>query len=280
MLKPGASVEFDGVVLKYQSHMEPVLNSISFKIAAGERIGIVGRSGSGKSTLMVALMRLVELSKGRIYIESHDIGQLGLRFLRTLVTVIPQEPVMFSGSLRTNLDPLGTYSDEQLVSSCSRSGLKQARPSLGLEDLVQEAGANFSPGEQQLVCMARALLCRNPVMLFDEATASLDVESDAFLQRVLRTEFRGATILTVAHRLDTICDYDRILTMSAGKVAEFDKPSALLSRGGIFANLAKEAGLTLAKSSGAVELGDIRPSLCSSSCMAGLFGVSTSKHSL
>eukprot|EP00931_Biecheleriopsis_adriatica_P003934 TRINITY_DN105681_c0_g1_i1.p1 TRINITY_DN105681_c0_g1~~TRINITY_DN105681_c0_g1_i1.p1 ORF type:complete len:1256 (+),score=180.53 TRINITY_DN105681_c0_g1_i1:27-3794(+) len=240
----GADVVFKDVVLRYQAHLEPALNNVSFAIAAGERVGIVGRSGSGKSTLLVTLVRIVEPCSGQILIGPHDALKVGLRFLRSLVTVIPQEPVMFSGSLRWNLDPKETCSEDELKEACKSTGLLQVRPDLSLDDAVSEGGVNFSVGERQLVCMARALLRRNPVMLFDEATANIDVENDARLQRVLRDDFRGATLLTVAHRLHTIKDSDRILTMSNGKVAEFDTPLALLESNGTFAALAREAGIT------------------------------------
>mmetsp|Transcript_62247 Transcript_62247/g.181829 ORF Transcript_62247/g.181829 Transcript_62247/m.181829 type:complete len:1259 (+) Transcript_62247:40-3816(+) len=239
----GAEVVFQDVVVRYQPNLAPALNSISFSVAAGERVGIVGRTGSGKSTLLVTLVRIVEPCSGKITVGPYDVLSLGLRFLRTLITVIPQEPVMFSGSLQWNLDPEGSCSIEALEGACRSSGLFQVRPDLGLSATVTEGGANFSVGERQLLCMARALLRRNPVMLFDEATANIDVENDARLQRVLREEFRGATILTVAHRLHTIIDSDRIMMLSGGRVAEFDEPSMLLGQNGAFASLAKEAGL-------------------------------------
>eukprot|EP00927_Polykrikos_kofoidii_P050638 TRINITY_DN44529_c0_g1_i1.p1 TRINITY_DN44529_c0_g1~~TRINITY_DN44529_c0_g1_i1.p1 ORF type:complete len:1236 (-),score=232.53 TRINITY_DN44529_c0_g1_i1:190-3897(-) len=240
----GAAVVFESLKLKYQPDLPPSLRGVSFEIQSGERVGIVGRSGSGKSTLFVALLRLVEPSEGRIFVGGRDISAMGLQHLRSLITVIPQDPVMFGGHVRGNLDPTSAHSDEALQRSCKSTGLPNLRPSFSLEELVQEGGSNFSVGERQLLCMARALLRRNPVMLFDEATASMDVESDARLQAVLRRDFAESTILTVAHRIGTIVDYDRILALSCGVVAEFASPKELMATpGGTFYGLAKEAGL-------------------------------------
>uniref|UniRef100_A0A7S1S6A7 Uncharacterized protein n=1 Tax=Alexandrium catenella TaxID=2925 RepID=A0A7S1S6A7_ALECA len=246
MPKPGAAVVFKDVVFRYRPHLDPALNGVSFAIAPGEHVGIVGRSGSGKSTLLTALLRLVEISSGEILIGPYKAEDLGLRLLRQIVTIIPQDPVMFSGSVRWNLDPASSFNDEAIRLASSRCGIVDMRPTFSLEEEVKENGSNFSVGERQLMCFARALLRCNPVMLFDEATASIDVENDARLQRVLREDFKGCTILTVAHRLGTIADSDRILALSKGHVAEFDTPSALMRRKqGIFAGLAREAGLVL-----------------------------------
>jgi len=244
--KPGASVAFDDVFLKYQEHMDPALCGVTFTVEAGERVGIVGRSGSGKSTVLLALMRLVEPCQGTIKVAGIDVASMGLRMLRSTVTVIPQDPVMFSGELQKNLDPTGVYVEESVAAACARAGLKEMRETFSLTEIVQENGSNFSHGERQLVCMARALLCRNPVMLFDEATASVDVENDARLQTVLREDFPGSTIITVAHRLNTIIDYDRIMALSCGQVVEFAPPAELMRlKDGVFAGLAREAGLLL-----------------------------------
>ncbi|CAK0812565.1 unnamed protein product, partial [Prorocentrum cordatum] len=201
--RPGAALEFRDVVLRYQAHLEPALRGVSFAVGAGERVGIVGRSGSGKSTLLTALLRIVEPCAGSITIGSVDISTLGLRKLRQLVTIIPQDPVLFSGTVRWNMDPTGRQADEEVQLACERAGIASMRPTFGLDEKVEEGGNNFSIGERQLLCMARALLRCGAVMLFDEATASVDVENDARLQQVLREDFRGATILTVAHRIGT-----------------------------------------------------------------------------
>lgn len=241
----GISMTFEKVILRYRPHLEPSLHGISFQVNAGERIGIVGRSGSGKSTLFVAILRLVEPCSGRILMGGIDASKMGLHLLRSTITVIPQDPVMFAGSLRWNIDPTCSYGNKDVESACDSSGVLEMRTPFSLTEEVKEYGQNFSVGERQLVCMARALLRRNPVMLFDEATASMDVESDARLQSVLRKDCKGATILTVAHRVGTIIDYDRILSLSSGKVAELDTPTNLFANsGGIFASLAHEAGIS------------------------------------
>eukprot|EP00929_Paragymnodinium_shiwhaense_P018512 TRINITY_DN12931_c0_g1_i5.p1 TRINITY_DN12931_c0_g1~~TRINITY_DN12931_c0_g1_i5.p1 ORF type:complete len:1264 (+),score=309.55 TRINITY_DN12931_c0_g1_i5:146-3937(+) len=243
----GASVVFQELVLRYQPHLEPSLKSVSFEVEAGQRLGVVGRSGSGKSTLFAALLRLVEPDAGRILVAGQETAKMGLMHLRSLLTIIPQDPVMFSGSLRWNLDPTHQYSDNDVAQACEAIGLSSMRSTFSLLEEVKESGSNFSLGERQLLCMARAMLRRNPVMLLDEATASMDVESDARLQKVLRNDMRSCTVITVAHRLGTIMDYDRILAMSFGEVAEYGSPRELLDPTrpgpGIFRSLAREAGL-------------------------------------
>jgi ABC-type multidrug transport system fused ATPase/permease subunit len=191
------------------------------------------------------MLRLVEPCGGRILVGGKDTSEMGLRLLRSTITIIPQDPVMFAGTLRWNIDPTFSYGDKEVESACASSGIQEVRSNFSLAEEVKEYGQNFSVGERQLVCMARALLRHNLVMLFDEATASMDVESDARLQKVLREDLQGATILTVAHRLGTIIDYDRILSLHKGEVAELDTPANLFARpGGIFASLAHEAGIT------------------------------------
>lgn len=185
------------------------------------------RTGAGKSSLLTVILRLVELEKGSVSIDGVDLGTIGLHALRSRVAVIAQDPVLFSGTVRSNLDPFKLFSDQQLWDSLRRTKLASAVTSL--EDVVSENGANYSVGQRQLLCISRALLSRAKIIIMDEATAAVDVETDAAIQRSIREEFEEATCLTVAHRINTIMDSDRILVMEAGRVAEFDSPANLLS---------------------------------------------------
>jgi ATP-binding cassette subfamily C (CFTR/MRP) protein 1 len=238
-------VEFRDVVLRYRDNLDPVLKGISFIVEGGRKVGVVGRTGAGKSSLMVALFRMVELSEGQILIDGVDIAQLGLHDLRSKLTIIPQQPVLFSGTVRVNLDPLKKYSDDDLWNVLEFVGLTDLirnRPDQ-LDAVVEEGGKNFSAGERQLFCMARALVKRSRVIVLDEATADIDTETDMRIQRVIRERFTESTVITIAHRLNTIIDSDRILVMKDGRVAEFDTPAALLDQeGSIFASLVSDYG--------------------------------------
>ena len=196
--------------------------------------------GAGKSTLMAALMRLVELDGGKIVMDGVDTSKLGLRRLRSSIAVIPQDPVLFSGTVGTNLDPFDNYTEGELLDVLERVGLwnsdgPSAVSSVG--DKVLQDGSNFSVGQRQLLVIARALLDGAGVVICDEATAAIDAEADQRIQKVLRTDFAKATTLTVAHRLNTIMDSTHILCMADGKAVEFDTPSKLLQKGGFFKDL-------------------------------------------
>jgi len=216
-----------------------VLHGVNFSVHAGAKLGIVGRTGSGKSSLAVALFRLVEPCGGSVVIDGVDCAAVPLPLLRGRLSIIPQEPVLFSASLRRNVDPFGQHSDEAL-----RAALARVR--LGDRDLdmeVAEGGANLSVGERQLLCIARAFLRRSSVILFDEATASVDAATDAFLQGAIRELFASATVLTIAHRLATVADADAVLVMDAGVVAEYGPPAQLLARpGGAFRRMVDTLG--------------------------------------
>jgi ATP-binding cassette, subfamily C (CFTR/MRP), member 1 len=202
---------------------------------------------------MVALLRIVELSEGSILIDGQDISQVGLAKLRESIAVIPQDPVLFSGTVRSNLDPFDEYPDDTVFSTLERVGLmvkytsSNSLTSMGqgcvrsLSDLVIEGGLNFSVGQRQLLVIARALLCGARIVIMDEATAAVDAETDSMIQKVIRTEFAGSTCITVAHRLNTIMDSDFVLVMSDGKAQEFDTPGALLRKGGMFRDLVEAA---------------------------------------
>uniref|UniRef100_A0A669BFM6 ATP-binding cassette sub-family C member 5 n=1 Tax=Oreochromis niloticus TaxID=8128 RepID=A0A669BFM6_ORENI len=219
------------VEMRYQENLPLVLNKISCTIRPKEKVGIIGRTGSGKSSLGVALFRLVECSGGSILIDGVDISDIGLADLRSKLSIIPQDPVLFSGTVRSNLDPFNQYSEEKIWDALERSHMKEcvSQLPLKLESEVVENGENFSVGERQLLCVARALLRRCKVLILDEATAAMDAETDALIQETIRSSFHHCTTLTIAHRLHTVLASDRIMVLNQGQVVEFDEPSKLLA---------------------------------------------------
>ena len=206
-------------------------------------------TGAGKSTIAVALFRLVEIESGKIMLDGQDITRLGLEDVRGRkngMSIIPQDPVLFSGSLRECLDPWGVSTDEQILEALQmvKVGNVENRGMASLEDYVEEGGRNYSVGERQLLCLARAVLSEPKVLVLDEATASVDGDTDAFIQEMIRTRFKGTTLLTVAHRLNTIMDYDVILAMDGGIVGEFGRPADLLKdENGLFSTLVDSTGI-------------------------------------
>jgi ABC-type multidrug transport system fused ATPase/permease subunit len=230
------ALAFDNVRLRYRSG-PLVLNDLSFSVAGGSSVGVCGRTGAGKSSLITALFRIVELERGVITIDGVDIAGLGLAKLRSSLAIIPQDPVIFSGTLRTNLDPAGAYPDAELHRVLLLVRLKPlvARLANGIEEPLDDMGSSLSQGERQLVCFARALLRSARVLVLDEATSGVDIETDALIQKVLRDESSAAkkgrpTIVTIAHRLQTIIDYDSILVLGSGQVLEHGSPQALLQK--------------------------------------------------
>ena len=228
-------IEMKNAKLRYRDG-PLVMKGVNLSVNPHEKIGIVGRTGAGKSTMMIALFRITDLCEGSIEIDGIDLAKLGLEDVRRALCIIPQDPVLFSASVRFNIDPFNEATDEDIWSVLEQVELKDVIDNMPrkLDDDVQEGGTNFSVGERQLICMARALLKKPKILIMDEATASLDNETDSFLQQMIRKQFANCTTLTIAHRLNTIMDADRVCVMDAGLVAEYDTPSNLLHKDGIF----------------------------------------------
>ncbi|XP_046664349.1 multidrug resistance-associated protein 1-like isoform X2 [Homalodisca vitripennis] len=240
------TVEFKDFQVRYRAGLELVLRGVSFVIKGQEKIGIVGRTGAGKSSLTLSLFRILEAAGGHIYIDGLDISKIGLGDLRSRLTIIPQDPVLFSGSLRMNLDPFEMYNDSDLwhALDLAHLGLFIRSQPQKLFHTISEGGDNLSVGQRQLVCLARALLRKTQILILDEATAAIDLETDDLIQQTIREEYKDCTVLTIAHRLNTIIDSDRVIVLDEGKVKEFDSPSNLLKRPtSIFHGMAKHAGL-------------------------------------
>ncbi|KAF2534155.1 hypothetical protein F2Q70_00030476 [Brassica cretica] len=226
------SIKFEDVYLRYRTGLPPVLHGLSFSVSPSEKVGVVGRTGAGKSSMLNALFRIVEVEKGRIMIDDYDVAKFGLMDLRRVLSIIPQSPVLFSGTVRFNIDPFSEHNDADLWEALQRAHIKDviARNPFGLDAEVSEGGENFSVGQRQLLSLARALLRRSKILVLDEATASVDVRTDSLIQKTIREEFKSCTMLVIAHRLNTIIDCDKILVLSSGQVLEYDSPQELLSR--------------------------------------------------
>ncbi|NWI64440.1 MRP7 protein, partial [Todus mexicanus] len=226
-------VEFQQVVLAYRAGLPNALDGVSFSVYPGEKVGIVGRTGSGKSTLFLALFRMLELKSGRILLDGVDSQLVGLKELRSRLAIIPQDPFLFSGSIRENLDPQGKRTDAELQEVLEQCHLWHVVTQMGgLDSKLGERGKSLSLGQRQLLCLARALLTQAKVLCIDEATASVDQKTDQLLQQTIRQRFADKTVLTIAHRLNTILDSDRVLVMQAGRVAEMDSPARLSQKDG------------------------------------------------
>ncbi|KAJ8363882.1 hypothetical protein SKAU_G00127130 [Synaphobranchus kaupii] len=239
------TIEFHDYGLQYRKGLEWALKGISLQIQEREKVGIVGRTGAGKSSLALGIFRILEAAKGDIYIDGINIAEIGLHDLRSRITIIPQDPVLFSGSLRMNLDPFDAYSDEEVWGVLELAHLKNFVS--GLPDKLNyecsEGGENLSLGQRQLVCLARALLRKTKILVLDEATAAVDLETDNLIQSTIRSQFEDCTVLTIAHRLNTIMDYTRVIVMDKGHITEMDTPSNLITQRGHFYRMCREAGL-------------------------------------
>ncbi|KAM4554977.1 ATP-binding cassette sub-family C member 5 isoform 2-T2 [Odontesthes bonariensis] len=224
-------ITFQDVSMCYRHELPLVLKSLSFTILPEETIGIVGRTGSGKSSLAVALFRLVELSRGSIIIDGINIAQIGLDDLRSKLAIIPQEPVLFIGTVRSNLDPWDHYSDLQIWEALEKTHIKEMVSQLphSLHSEVTENGENFSVGERQLLCVTRALLRNSKILILDEATSAIDTETDRLIQETIRCAFGSCTTLIIAHRLNTVMSCSRVMVLDNGQILEFDSPAALLA---------------------------------------------------
>lgn len=270
-------VELRDVWLRYRPNLPNVLKGVTFRVRGGEKVGIVGRTGAGKSSILTVLLRLSEATQGSVLIDGIDVGQIGLENLRRSIAILPQEPLLFSGTLRSNLDPFGRFDDARLWDAMHRSYLTAASTAsqpgtgavtplvddngqplptekqptqsraltrLNLDSIIDEEGANLSVGQRSLVSLARALVKDSKIILLDEATASVDLETDAKIQRTIRTEFADRTLLCIAHRLSTIIGYDKICVMDDGKVAEFDTPLRLFDDvNSIFRGMCDRSGI-------------------------------------
>uniref|UniRef100_A0A151UIF5 ABC-type xenobiotic transporter n=1 Tax=Cajanus cajan TaxID=3821 RepID=A0A151UIF5_CAJCA len=239
-------VELNDLQIRYRPDGPLILHGITCTFKAGHKIGIVGRTGSGKSTLIAALFRLVEPAGGKIVVDGIDITSIGLHDLRSRFGVIPQDPTLFNGTVRFNLDPLSQHSDQDIWEVLGKCQLREAiqEKEEGLNSSVVEDGSNWSMGQRQLFCLGRALLRRSRILVLDEATASIDNATDLILQKTIRTEFADCTVITVAHRIPTVMDCTMVLSISDGKLVEYDEPMSLMkNEGSLFKQLVNESGL-------------------------------------
>jgi ABC-type multidrug transport system fused ATPase/permease subunit len=252
---------FDNVEMRYRPELPLVLRGLTMHVRGGERIGIVGRTGAGKSSIMSTLFRLVEISGGSITIDGLNISTIGLYDLRSRLAIIPQDPTLFRGTVRSNLDPFNEHTDLELWSALRQADLVSADAKMEdrgadasrihLDSIVEEDGLNFSLGQRQLMALARALVRGSQIIVCDEATSSVDMETDDKIQNTIATAFRGKTLLCIAHRLRTIVGYDRICVMDAGGIAELDSPLELWKKGGIFRGMCDRSGIRLEDINGA-----------------------------
>ncbi|KAL1964629.1 hypothetical protein VTN77DRAFT_6803 [Rasamsonia byssochlamydoides] len=260
-------IEFTDVQMRYRAGLPLVLRGLNMDIRGGERIGIVGRTGAGKSSIMSALFRITELSGGSIKIDGVDIATVGLHDLRSRLAIIPQDPTLFRGTVRSNLDPFNEHTDLELWDALRKADLvgqepgeedadagdtktaaggeksQQSATRIQLDTPVEEEGLNFSLGQRQLMALARALVRDSRIIVCDEATSSVDFETDRKIQRTMATGFKGKTVLCIAHRLRTIITYDRICVMDQGQIAEMDTPLNLWEKGGIFRGMCDRSGI-------------------------------------
>jgi ATP-binding cassette subfamily C (CFTR/MRP) protein 4 len=246
-------VEFENATMRYREHLEPCIRELSFKVKSGMKVGIVGRTGAGKSSILQALFRLSELQSGRILIDGVEISKIGLHTLRKRIAFIPQMPFLLQGTIRENIDPFYEASDERVKEVIKIVKLEEKIACLknGLQTEVKETNTIFSVGQKQLICLGRAMIRNTKILVLDEATANVDLETDNFIQTRIKDIFTNCTVLVIAHRLATVIDSDRILVMADGRAEEFDHPFKLLTnddsdisitRAGFFAKMVNATG--------------------------------------
>lgn len=256
------NIVFENVDFAYRKDLPLVLKNLCFKINHAEKIGICGRTGSGKSSLLYALFRLTELRSGKIIIDDIDIKNVSLYDLRSRITIIPQESIMFKGTIRSNLDPFNVYSDDELWNSLVKTGLinsdkleivknqtisndkDETAHKFHLYNYVENNGDNYSLGEKQLISITRALIKKKKILVLDEATSSIDYSSDLLIQNTIKNEFNDCTVLCIAHRLKTIINYDKIIVLNQGQIEQFDTPQNLFNSEGIFKTMCEKAKIT------------------------------------
>jgi len=239
-------IEFKNFSVRYREDTELVLKNINILINPGEKIGIVGRTGSGKSTITLCLFRLLEAYEGKIYIDDIDISSIPLEILRNNITIIPQDPLLIEGTLRFNIDPFNNYSDDKIIEVLKKINFDYIvnKNPLGLEQIIAEEGSNLSVGEKQLICVVRAILRNSKIIIMDEATASIDFKTEEIIQNNINEILKESTIITIAHRIKTIMNYDKIISLDNGEVLEYDTPKNLLKNtDGIFYNLYYKSNL-------------------------------------
>ncbi|XP_057665399.1 ATP-binding cassette sub-family C member 4-like isoform X1 [Diorhabda carinulata] len=234
------NIMFKNIYLRYSHELQPVLKNVNIDIRSREKIGIVGRTGAGKSSLIASLFRLAPID-GIISIDDIDTAEIGLDDLRSKISIIPQEPILFSASVRYNLDPFESHSDEVLWEALENVELRTVITDLNQN--ISEGGSNFSVGQRQLICLARAIVRNNKILVMDEATANVDPGTDVLIQKTIREKFKNCTVITIAHRLNTVMDSDKVLVMDAGEAVEFDHPHILLqNQDGYFNKMVREMG--------------------------------------
>lgn len=260
-------IEATDLVVSYAPDLPPVLKGISFTVEPRQRLGVVGRTGAGKSSLTLALFQFIRASEGKILIDGLDISKITLHDLRSRMVIIPQDPILFSGTVRSNLDAFGEHTDEELRDALERVHLipsgsssaaspsatasgtstpkpaKNSNPFSSLNSPISEGGLNLSQGQRQLLCLARAIVSRPKILVLDEATSAVDMHTEALIRKSMEEEFRDCTTVVIAHRLATVVGYDRIMVLGEGKVVEFGAPWELLQKEeGVFRGMVRESG--------------------------------------
>ena len=234
-------INFVNFSVRYRPDTPLILKNINLEIRPGEKIGVVGRTGSGKSTMLLCLFRILEAYNGKILIDDIDISKIGLEILRDSLTIIPQEPILLEGNIRDNIDPSKTFNDNEILKLLKEVGLSEFMADKSLDYKIEENGHNISVGEKQLICIARAMLKKTKILLMDEATANIDYRTEAALKKNIHEDMEESTVLTIAHRIKTIINYDKILVLKEGEIEEFDTPENLIQKKGLFYQLYKES---------------------------------------